>query len=280
MTDALIESDVRLPDGAVLRVVESGTPAGGEVVFIHGFATSHAVWHRQLRSPQLRASCRMIAFDLLGHGASSASDEPRRFSPDAMADDFAALLDARGLRRPVVVAWSYGGRMINAYLRKYGQSRIAAVNYVAAASINDASLIGPSHTLLSQICDDDAALNRQAAEAFVGEIFGAAADPSDVARWIGVVTDQPPSVKRAMRAQPLDFDAMLPTIGCPVVASHGLRDRFMMPALSIRLAQCVRDGRASLYEDSGHAPFLDGSERFNQELAALVQQAQSGPGAP
>jgi len=37
-----------------------------------------------------------------------------------------------GLRRPVLVGWSYGGRVINDYLTHYGDGGIAGIDYVAA----------------------------------------------------------------------------------------------------------------------------------------------------
>jgi len=89
-----------------------------------------------------------VAYDLRGHGMSEAPLGPEHYSDGELwADDLAAIIDQLGLERPVLVGWSYGAFVICDYVRKYGQERIAAINFVeAAVKLGPAAfgtLIGP-----------------------------------------------------------------------------------------------------------------------------------------
>ena len=80
-------SDIRAPDGTRLAVYEWGDPAGPEVVLVHGFAQSHLCFEPQIRSDLVR-HCRVVAFDMRGHGASAQPDDPSAYQGSRVwADD-------------------------------------------------------------------------------------------------------------------------------------------------------------------------------------------------
>src|SRR5262249_56666581 len=108
-------SDVRAPDGTRLAAYEWGNPAGPEVVLIHGFAQCHLCFLPQIES--LAPHFRVVAFDQRGHGESEQPADPAAYRGSRIwADDIAAVIAAKGLRRPVLVGWSMGGRVIRQYL--------------------------------------------------------------------------------------------------------------------------------------------------------------------
>ncbi|MDR6865907.1 pimeloyl-ACP methyl ester carboxylesterase [Microbacterium resistens] len=96
-----------------LRVrVRGGELGGGEwngdapglpILAVHGITATHRVW--DLVAGRLPAH-RVIAPDLRGRGRSNALPAPFGFA--AHADDLAALLDARGIDRALVVGHSMG----------------------------------------------------------------------------------------------------------------------------------------------------------------------------
>jgi non-heme chloroperoxidase len=51
-------------------------------------------------------------------------------------------MDGVGLRRPVLVGWSYGGRIICDYLRKHGQGQLAGISFVGAVTKSDPRFFG------------------------------------------------------------------------------------------------------------------------------------------
>ena len=109
--------------GLRLHVREWGEPDGPPILFIHGWSQNHLCWARQYESP-LADEFRLVAFDLRGHGMSEAPLEPEHYTDGALwADDVAAIVDALGLDRPVLVGWSYGAFVICDYVRAHGQDR-------------------------------------------------------------------------------------------------------------------------------------------------------------
>ena len=97
-------SDVRAPDGTRLAVYEWGKATGPEVVLVHGFAQCHLCFEPQI--PALAAHCRVVAFDFRGHGASEQPADPAAYQGHRVwADDLAAVMAAKGLKRPVLVGW-------------------------------------------------------------------------------------------------------------------------------------------------------------------------------
>jgi pimeloyl-ACP methyl ester carboxylesterase len=104
--------NVKTPDGLTISGQEWGNPDGPAVLFIHGFSQCHLSWSRQYGSGLAR-SFRIITYDLRGHGG---SDKPLDgvFYRDhkRWADELDAVMKAAKLETPVLVGWSYGGRII------------------------------------------------------------------------------------------------------------------------------------------------------------------------
>jgi non-heme chloroperoxidase len=135
--------NVKTPDGISLAAQDWGNPGGREILFIHGFNQAHLSWLRQVNDRALAQALRMVTFDLRGHGMSDKPVEPERYAADKIwGDDIAAVIDAAGLKRPVLVGWSFGGRIIGDYLRTHGASRIAGINYVNARTVIEPAMFG------------------------------------------------------------------------------------------------------------------------------------------
>jgi pimeloyl-ACP methyl ester carboxylesterase len=78
---------------------------GPAIVLIHGLASSSATW--RLMGPQLAAQHRVLALDLMGHGASA---KPRGdYSLGAHASTIRDLMLALGIERATFVGHSFGG---------------------------------------------------------------------------------------------------------------------------------------------------------------------------
>jgi non-heme chloroperoxidase len=107
---------VKSPDGTTIAAFEGGNPAGPAILFMHGLMQCHLAWRRQFDDPALAGAFRLVAMDLRGHGASDKPVGKERYRPDKLwADDVAAVIAQLGLRKPVLVGWSYAGRVITDY---------------------------------------------------------------------------------------------------------------------------------------------------------------------
>jgi len=104
-------------DGFRLAFRQAGEETAPPVLLIHGFASSSRInwldtgWFACLSA----AGYRVIAIDNRGHGCSDKSYDPAAYTPEAMADDAAALLDYLGLPQAHIMGYSMGAR-ISAYL--------------------------------------------------------------------------------------------------------------------------------------------------------------------
>ncbi len=113
-------SSVRSANGLNLAVAEWGNPEGKPVLLLHGLSVSTHIWKHQHDAAKT-ARYRIVAFDLRGHGASDKPSSPQNYNrTKAWADDVAAVISAKQLFKPVVVAGSFGGNVAINYVRHHG----------------------------------------------------------------------------------------------------------------------------------------------------------------
>ena len=107
-------------NGAEIFYSDQG--AGDGVVLVHGFAAStqenwiKAGWVQML----LRANRRVVAVDLRGHGQSQKLTQPRDYSLGVMAQDVLAVVEHLQVKKPDLIGFSLGARVVLDLLRQRG----------------------------------------------------------------------------------------------------------------------------------------------------------------
>jgi non-heme chloroperoxidase len=267
---------VRSSDGVRLCVREWGNPNGPEILLIHGFAQSHLCWARQIESP-LADTHRIVAFDLRGHGASEKPLDPQFYQPGHVwADDVAAVIEATGLRRPVVAGWSMGGRVLRQYLLHYGDAALGGVNFVATRPIEDASVTGPGSIALKDSDSYDFAARLQAEIQFLRDCFEKPPEAHDLLIAVAYNALIPREVRDAIGGWATDAGLVVEALNkvtVPTLISHGTLDKLILPLAAEMTHNAIKHSRISWYRTCGHSPFYEDAERFNLELAALVKEA-------
>jgi len=110
-------------DGCTLHWWEVGTRDAPCLILTHGVTIDHGTFATQ--TPWLvRAGLRVVTWDLRGHGRSRPAAQPLTF--DRAVDDLAALVDATGAQRVVLVGQSFGGLIVQAYQRRRPE-RVAGI---------------------------------------------------------------------------------------------------------------------------------------------------------
>jgi pimeloyl-ACP methyl ester carboxylesterase len=100
---------VHTPDGITLAAARYGALSGPEILLIHGLGHSRLSWARQTGGA-LAETCQMVSYDLRGHGNSSKPADVSAYADPALwTADLHAVIEAAGLSRPIIVAWSLGG---------------------------------------------------------------------------------------------------------------------------------------------------------------------------
>jgi pimeloyl-ACP methyl ester carboxylesterase len=260
--------------GCGLHVEEAGDPDGPPILFLHGFSQCRLAFRRQFDDGRLAAH-RLVRFDLRGHGR---SDKPAEGYGDGAlwAADVAAVIEALGLERPVVVGWSYGTIVTLDYLRHAGAGALAGFVVVAGSSKIGAEMMkhrGPAFApLLQGLYSDDAAESVAALSGFVRACV--ADDPGDeeLAFALGYNVAVPPFVRRALfKRPPLDNDDLLARLDLPGLVIHGGRDTITLTTMAEHNARQWPGARLSVYDEAGHSPFIEAPQRFDRDLAAFVE---------
>ncbi len=263
--------------GLGLHVREWGVARGRPILFLHGLSQSHLCWDKQVES-DLADEFRLVACDLRGHGMSEAPLEPGQYTDGGLwADDVAAIIDALELDRPVLVGWSYGAFVISDYVRRHGQERIAAVEFVAGAvKLGEAAfgtLIGPGFLdHFADVTADDLPTSVRGMRGLVGA-FSAEPLPADEVETLlcaGMVV--PAQVRANLAARAIDDDDVLRELTVPLLVTQGRADTIVLPAMAEHILAICPTAEASWYDNAAHVPFLEESERFNRELAALTRR--------
>ncbi len=261
---------VTTPDGLSIQVQEWGTREGPELLFIHGFSHCGMVWMNQLNAPEL-AHCRLVAYDFRGHGASDKPLEPDYYKDQQRwAGELAAVIAQSGLKRPILVGWSYAGRIIGDYLAAHGSSALGGIVFVDAATANAREFYGTCNRLMRRMCSPDLAENIAATRTFVRRCFAGAQAQDLVETLIGFNMVVPAEVRAALFDRAAEYEDVLRGLSLPVLVAQGERDEVVAPAMARHIAATVPGARLALYPEAGHAPFLEASAAFNADLASFV----------
>ena len=266
---------VTAPDGVKLATHEFGNPTGPELVLIHGFAQAHLCFAPQFRS-DLARDFRIVTYDHRGHGASDKPTDPKAYQgPEVWAKDLTAVMDAKGLKRPVLAGWSMGGRVIRQYLMRFGDARLAGVNFVSSLVVEDPACRGPDGPqpiVPGQPLDEQIAL----AIRFVDSCF--AIKPGEAEFRVALAYNMlvPAHVRQAIAGWSTDAAetvAALKRMRVPALVTHGRKDTVVLPRAAEMTVATVPGARASWFGSSGHSPFCEDTPRFNRELAGFVREA-------
>ncbi|OJT16929.1 hypothetical protein BO221_47770 [Archangium sp. Cb G35] len=259
--------------GVSLRVYDAGDMYGPPLFFVHGFSQCHLAWRRQFQSA-LGLGFRLVAMDLRGHGL---SDKPHGAYGDGRvwARDIQAVISALELERPLMVGWSYGGMVVADYLRHFGQEHVAGVHFVSAmvksGSEEAFGLLSPELlALIPGLFTEESGQSRATLETFVSLLHHQPVSQETRKRVLAYTEMVPAYVREALGSRAEDYDDVLHRLTVPVLVTHGMEDRMVLPASSHHIRSMVPGAQLSLYSGVGHSPFWEDARRFNRELAAFA----------
>lgn len=268
---------VRSPDGVTLSVYDHGNQAGQPIVFVHGYAQAALCWDRQFRDAALAREFRLVGLDLRGHGMSDKPVGDAHYKPSQpWADDIKAVIDSLGLVRPVLVGWSYGGRVLGDYLAVHGHGSLGAMNWVAAITSSDPSGFGRGNRFGPQVISPDPATAIRGTAAFLRECFELQPTTGEFETMLAYNMMVPRHVRLSLLGRAADYAPQLRALDIPVLVTHGQRDKLVNQSLSQRTASLAPGARLSVYDEIGHSPFWEDAPRFNRELAELARSVRRG----
>jgi len=265
---------VTTPDGVSVSVQDHAIDARRQdrrdVLFIHGYCQSSLSWLNQVTGP-LRQRHRLVTYDMRSHGG-SAKPQSRHYycSSERWADEVAAVISSLDLKRPVIVCWSYAGRVALDYLTRYGDGAVSGLVMVAATSTLNDSVFGPARATLKQMATSEGAAYVVAARALLNECTFAQLPADETALMLSYNLLAPIEARSAMSSRSAAYDDTLQGLHIPVLAVHGEEDRINTIAMSRHTLALCKNAHLSLYPRTGHLPFWEQAERFDAELGAFL----------
>ncbi|MDX2222058.1 MAG: alpha/beta hydrolase [Rhodospirillaceae bacterium] len=266
--------------GVPLAVTDAGAVDAPAILFLHGIGHGRDSFQVQFTS-HLTENYRLVAFDLRGHGMSGKPWRAADYAEAAIwAEDVARVMDATGLIRPVVVAWSYGTLVAADMVRVGGAPRIAGVVMVSALGGLEAQApqgeIPPDLAKARLLQPQPSLADQQDASRLVARYLTDGPAPApwrDTTLALNLMV--PPYVQPLVRQHASDNRDLVARFTMPVLIVHGAKDAAVQQAAVDSLVQRLPNGLASRYDAAGHTPFVEDAPRFNRELAAFVESVRS-----
>jgi len=266
-------SSVQSEPGIALSVTQAGADTDCGVVFVHGILQSALSWKYQLSAPEL-ASWKTVAYDLRGHGFSSKPVGRAHYADGGnWARDLQAVIDATGLRRVVLVGWSFGGRVMLDFIHATDR-----VEQVAGLVFIDANTkTAPGHVseecveVLGRTVSDHMAENISARRQFIDMCFETPPTAGEIEEMIAYNNMTTPDVLRGMLGRPIDHDATMRTIRAPTLVIHGAEDRLSLPQCARHTSANISGAELLILPSVGHTPQIEVPDLINQLLGRFAQ---------
>ena len=271
------EYTVQSSDGAVIAVEETGNPTGQPIVFVHGLLGSRINWDKQTTDPDLQ-KFRLITYDLRGHGLSGKPDDAGAYKDDhRWVDDLAAVLKESKAKNPVLVGWSLGGVVLSNYLAAHGDAGIGGLIYVDGVIEIKPDLITPHPEVYAGLASKDLRTHLDAVRTFLALCFQTQPDRSTFERLLSNAATASWAMTRTVPSMTVQAAEGLPKAKVPVLLIYGGKDDLVRPAPNIARAKSFNGQiKSKIYDDSGHAPFLEEAARFNKDLIDFTTSTQGG----
>lgn len=241
-----------------LRVIDRNPEADETILLIHGYGSSTASYGPVI--PELAQRYRVIAIDLPGFGKSDrlAGD----YSPDALADVLAAVLDAKKVFRAHVVGHSWGASVALAFARRHAD-RTAKLVLLSAFVFDDqllpflrwARVPGVGEALYAlfyrQSIGERLTLNFHDPSLVTDEVVESVERQMALDGAVAAAL----AAARGMRFAEREADYRKVTADALLV--WGAEDRVSRPAFGERLLRDLPHARLALLPGCGHIPMIE-----------------------
>jgi pimeloyl-ACP methyl ester carboxylesterase/DNA-binding CsgD family transcriptional regulator len=220
----------------------------------------------------------LIRYDKRGCGLSDRTAEASALGLEAQVEDAAAVLDAAGVRRVAVLAWSAGGPVAIALAARYPRrvSRLILYGtYARFLAAGDYPCGQPPEVVQSLrllILADWSLGSRLLANVIVSET-----DPSFATWFAGYVrsaTSAEIAAELVSAVAGSDLRALLPAIDVPVLVIHRRHDCKVDHRLGSYLAEHLPRARLELLEGVDHLPYRGDSQAVTDAIDRFLCHAE------
>jgi non-heme chloroperoxidase len=227
----------------------------------------------------LAADHRVITIDMRGHGRSGR--DLVHLTMEQLGQDVRSVFEELDLRDAVLAGWSMGMAVVYNYLDQFGTDRLAGVididmtPYLFAEDGWEHGVFGTLDATASLAVQRQMLLDRRGlGDTLIPAMFaaGSEVDPETLEWWLDESTTVPDVTAQALWVSfsSQDWRPLLPKIDVPVLLAHGRRSQIYPTPVWEYLAEHIPTTTVAIFEESGHSPFWEEPDRFNQVVTDFV----------
>ena len=256
------EGYLRTSDGVRLHYLTAGS--GPSIVFQPGWAMPAEIWEPQIRA--LSKSFRVVAIDPRAQGKSGRTTDG--LYPNRRAQDIREVIDQLKLAPAVLVGWSLGATEAMAYVDQFGTAGLRGIVLVDGVVGREVSLatVATYRSWMEEIQTKRTESTTQ----FVRDMYKTPQSEAYLKRITAAALRVPTNsaallllnayvIGKDLRPALAKIDKPLLYMATPAMQSQVEMLREQMPA-----------ARIELFDNAGHALFVDEAERFNKLLAEFA----------
>lgn len=275
-------------DGAKLFVRDVGVHNERAILILDGIGCTGWAFRRII--PRLARRYRVVLMHYRGHGRSPAPPRPWRLSMPDLADDAAAVLDARGIDRATVVGFSMGFQVSLELYRRHREKVAGLVDIAGPAgralnTFQGTDLFSHGLPLVRAAAHHAQGVTRrlwrsivpttwvQEIGALTHQINGDRMPREDFEIYLDQVAAMNPELFLDMLGEASRHTAedLLPDIRVPTMVIAGAHDRFVpLPALRA-IAFAVPHAEWIVIEDGTHGLPAEYSDEICDRLESFVE---------
>jgi pimeloyl-ACP methyl ester carboxylesterase len=263
---------IETPNGRI--AAHESTGRGPAAVLLHGNSSSSRAFSRQLDGP-LGERFRLVALDLLGHGASDDARDPVPYSFKNQAKTVRAAIEALGFSDARLVGWSLGGHLALELAPSLPHGRGFLVFGTPPLALPPAMEIAFRPNPVMGVGFTET-ISLEQAEAYVASFFrpGFGDIPTffveDVLRTDGRARGGLDA--SVTRGGYTDEAIVVRDIKAPLAVLHGAEDQLVNGAYFASLAMpTLWRGAVQTIPGAGHAPQWETPEAFDALVAAFLE---------
>jgi len=266
-------------DGTKIWTDVAGDPSKPSIVFIPGASSSSLVFDRQFQDPELTKDFRLVRYDVRGQGLSDQPLDPSAWTSNRFAEDFKAVVEAHGLKKPFIAAWSAGGSIVVDITTYLGPDSYSGVIFLGSipfrswnAEITNPWLVEMVPRIISSELSDLCSTARDFVEALT--FHPDKLHPITKLAWIGAYASQHPVARMSYISRTQDEGALKSAVGkVPVLALLGKDDKFLLVDPVEKLyKETFADVEVQIWPEVGHLPFFEEPEKTRNAISAFVKR--------
>jgi len=247
-------------DGVRLHYLEAGPPLGHTIVFVPGWTMPAWIWQPQISA--LARQYHVVAFDPRGQGESDAP--PSGYEPGRRSQDIAELVGRLTPVPLVLVGWSLGVLDTLAYVRAYGDTKVAGLVLVDNSVGEEPPPPPPGPRRPKPVVPHAVAMQR-----FVASMFQRRPSDAYLERLTEATLRTPEPASRALLAYPVPrsyWREAVYSTDKPVL--YVVRPGWLSQQAA-NLAKNRPGTQVAVFNNAGHALFVDEATRFNGLLTSF-----------